>query len=358
MRNFWIIFVYILSFSSAQYRYGTTTANFLEIGTSSNAVGMGEAYVSLSDDAISAYWNPAGLASIRGFEFGLSSQEWVVGINHANFAAAVNMGKYGTIGAWFTDFDYGSIEVTNVGDQDGTGEYYSANEVAASLAYGRNLVDWFSFGASLKMVTSNIWHSSARALALDLGVIVKTDFFSKTNNRNNGMKIGMSISNYGSKMRYDGIDLINPIDILENENGNYEDVIGQYRTESWEMPLIFRLGASIKPVVSDFQTLIISTDVLHPNNNSESINIGSEYSIRLIGGNTFFLRGGVKGLGIAQANEKKVFSNIDFPFSSLTFGVGYEKSVVKNKSIGIDYSYQSIGLLGDVSLITIRFNLF
>ena len=78
------------------------------------------------------------------------------------------------------------------------------------------------------------------------------------------MRIGMSISNYGSKMRYDGIDLINPIDILENENENYEDVIGQFRTESWEMPLIFRLGASVKPIANDNQTLIISTDVLHP----------------------------------------------------------------------------------------------
>ena len=358
MKNFCIIFLSILCFSHAQYRYGTTAANFLEIGTSSNAVAMGEAYVSLADDAISAYWNPAGLANVKGFEFGLSSQEWVVGINHANFAAAVNMGKYGTISTWYTDFDYGSIEVTNVGDQDGTGEYYNANEVVASLAYGRNLVDWFSFGASLKMITSNIWHSSARATALDLGVIVKTNFFSKTKDRNNGMKIGMSISNYGSKMRYDGIDLINPIDILENENGNYEDVIGQYRTESWEMPLIFRLGASIKPITNEFHTLIISADVLHPNNNSESINIGSEYSLRMIGGNTFFLRGGVKGLGIAQSNDVYVVSDLELPFSSLTFGLGYEKSIAKNKSIGIDYSYQSIGLLGDVSLITIRFNLF
>ena len=66
-----------------------------------------------------------------------------------------------------------------------------------------------------------------------------------TDDRNNGMRIGMSISNYGSKMRYDGIDLINPIDILENENGNYEDVIGLFRTESWEMALIFRVGASV-----------------------------------------------------------------------------------------------------------------
>ena len=97
--------------------HNTTAANFLEIGTSSNAVGMGEAYVSLADDAISAYWNPAGLASVKGFEFGLSSQEWVVGIDHANFAAAVNMGRFGTISAWFTDFDYGSIEVWHTNKQ-------------------------------------------------------------------------------------------------------------------------------------------------------------------------------------------------------------------------------------------------
>ena len=134
------------------------------------------------------------------------------------------------------------------------------------------------------MITSNIWHSSARALALDLGVIVKTIFFSRTGQRNDGMKIGMSISNYGSKMRYDGIDLINPIDILENENGNYDNVIGQFRTESWELPLIFRLGISMKPIVNSFHSLALSMDVLHPNNNSESINIGSEYALKGIGG--------------------------------------------------------------------------
>ena len=106
MKSLLRMVIIISCVAQAQYRYGTTAANFLEIGTSSNAVGMGEAYVSLADDAISAYWNPAGLASVKGFEFGLSSQEWVVGIDHANFAAAVNMGRYGTIRAWFTDFDY------------------------------------------------------------------------------------------------------------------------------------------------------------------------------------------------------------------------------------------------------------
>ena len=265
MKKFIITGLVLFTSLYSQYRYGTTAANFLEIGTSSRAVSMGEAYVSLADDVNSAYWNPAGLAYVKGLEFGVSNQDWVVGITHSTFAAAIDMGSYGTISTWFTDFDYGSTEVTNILNQNGTGEYFNANELSAALSYGRNLVDWFSFGASIKMISSNIWHSAARATVLDLGVIVKTNFFSITNDRENGMNIGMSISNYGSKMRYDGIDLINPIDILENENGNYENVIGQYRTQSWELPLIFRLGTSLKPVKNENQQLLLSFDVLHPN---------------------------------------------------------------------------------------------
>ena len=93
-------------------------------------------------------------------------------------------------------------------------------------------------------------------------------------------------------------------------------------------------------------------------NNSESINLGLQYSYKIGGGNTFYVRTGVKGLGGVQANEKKSISSYDLPFSTITYGVGFDRKFVNNQSIGIDYSYQSIGLLGDVSLITIRFNLF
>ena len=358
MKNIIIFINLIASICYSQYRYGTTSANFLEIGPSSNAVAMGEAYVSLADDAISAYWNPAGLASVNGLEIGISSQNWVAGIKHFSTARALNMGNYGTISTWFTNFDYGSIEVTNVQNQNGTGEYYTTNELAAAIAYAKSLVNWFSFGVSIKMINSNIWHSSARATAVDIGVIIKTNYFSRTKNRNDGMRIGMSISNFGTKIKYDGIDLINPIDILENENGNYDNVIGQFRTESWELPLIFRLGASIKLIAKHNQSLIVSSDVLHPNNNSESINVGLQYSYKMGGGNTFHVRTGVKGLGITQANENKSILGYELPFSTVTYGVGFDRIFVNNQHIGIDYSYQSVGLLGDVSLITIRFKLF
>lgn len=121
MKKFIIIGLVLFTSLYSQYRYGTTAANFLEIGTNSRAVSMGEAYVSLADDVNSAYWNPAGLAYVKGLEFGVSNQDWVVGITHSTFAAAIDMGSYGTISTWFTDFDYGSTEVTNILNQNGTG---------------------------------------------------------------------------------------------------------------------------------------------------------------------------------------------------------------------------------------------
>ena len=68
---FTLAFLSSVVFTQTINRYGSTAANFLEIGVSSNAVAMGEAYVSMADDAISAYWNPAGLANISGLEFAI-----------------------------------------------------------------------------------------------------------------------------------------------------------------------------------------------------------------------------------------------------------------------------------------------
>lgn len=225
--------------------------------------------------------------------------------------------------------------------QEGTGETYAANEYALSLSYGRQLVNWFAFGASAKFISSKIWHMSANAMAVDLGVIVNTHFFTFSGGRENGMSIGMSISNYGTKMRYDGIDLLQSIDIAPNETGNYEYVEGQYRLQSWELPLIFRVGASINPISTARQRLTISVDALHPNNNSESINLGSEYMINIPGRGKLFLRGGYHGLYM----DKNEFG--------LTLGGGFVINFMNNKAFKIDYTYKDIGLLGKNSIYSL-----
>ena len=60
------------------------------------------------------------------------------------------------------------------------GEKFTANDLAASVSFARKLVPWFSFGVSGKLIHSNIWRCNANAVAMDLGVIVNTHFFSVT----------------------------------------------------------------------------------------------------------------------------------------------------------------------------------
>ncbi|MCB0730467.1 MAG: PorV/PorQ family protein [Ignavibacteriae bacterium] len=336
--TFTIIFILLASLLFAQnkpYRVGTTAANFLEMGIGSAANSMGEAYVSVASDLSSIYWNPAGLGYLESNEVLFMYQPWIADINVSFAGAAIVIPQIGTLGLSVTNMDYGKTEVTTMAMQEGTGETYSAGEYAIGLSYGRKLADWFGFGASVKWISSNIWHMSANALALDLGVMVNTHFFSFSGEREDGMSIGMSISNYGTKMQYDGIDLLVPIDVLPNENGNYKDIEGQYRLQGWELPLIFRVGVSVKPVVTETQQLILAVDALHPNNNSESINIGAQYEIKFLGFGQFFLRGGYRGLYMDDTEY------------GLTLGAGVNLNLLDNNNVRMDVAYKEIGIFGN-----------
>ena len=47
---------------------GTTAAQFLKIGADPRGTAMGNAYVAMNGDASSIFWNPAGLANVKGIE--------------------------------------------------------------------------------------------------------------------------------------------------------------------------------------------------------------------------------------------------------------------------------------------------
>lgn len=232
---------------------------------------------------------------------------------------------------------YGDMEVTTLQRQEGTGEIFDANEFAVTLSYGRAITDWFAFGAGIKYISSQIWQINGSAMAVDLGVIVKTEYFSPTPDNKNGLRIGMSISNYGTKMQYDGINLLNPIDILPDENGNYKDVPGQFRLSSWELPLIFRVGVSVNPLVTENQTVTLAVDALHPNNNNESVNLGMRYTLNVATFGKLFLRGGYRALFMDSSEF------------GMTLGAGFSMLLLKNTSLSVDYAYRDIGILGSVN---------
>ncbi len=322
-------------------RVGSTSASFLEIGMGSAPSAMGEAYVAMSGDLSSVYWNPAGVAYLEKSAFTMMYQPWLVDINTLFASGAVVVPTIGTIAISMTQVGYGEMLVTNLANQDGTGEFFTANDFAVGLTYARKIANWFSFGATAKMINSQIWHESASAFAMDLGVIVKTQFFAPGGEKGKGLDIGMSISNYGTRMQYDGIDLIQPIDISIDETGNYGDVIGQYRTNEWELPLMFRIGLSYSPIQTSFQTLTLAVDALHPNNNAESINLGGQWALRVANSGKFYIRGGYKALFMKESQF------------GLTAGGGVELFMMGNRSVIVDYAFKEAGIMGRTHAYTL-----
>ena len=330
-------------FASKPNRVGTTAANFLEIGYGSAGNAMGDASVASVADLSAMYWNPARLAYLQQNEALFMYQPWFADISTAFTGIGLVDQTLGTFAVGFIHVGYGDMEVTTMEMQDGTGEMFAANDYAINLVYARHLVNWFSFGAGVKYISSQIWHCKASALAMDLGVVVNTQFLSATGKREDGITIGMSIANYGTKMKYDGMDLLQPIDAFPEEEGNYKYVEGQYRTQGWELPLIFRIGAAYHPVVTASHKLTLEIDALHPNNNSESLNAGAEYQYNMATFGSFFLRGGYKALFMEDSEY------------GLSLGAGVLSRMMNNFALRIDYAFRDIGILGKTHSYTVSF---
>ncbi|RPI01677.1 MAG: PorV/PorQ family protein [Calditrichaeota bacterium] len=322
------------------YRVGTTAANFLEIGYGSSGSAMGDAAVASAEDLSAIFWNPARLPYMRQSEAQFMYQPWIADINTSFTAVGLDLHRYGMLAFGLYQVSYGDMKVTTMQQQDGTGEMYSAGDAAFSLTYARKLAQWFAFGASAKYISQKIWHSSAGALAFDLGMVVETTFFSPTSLRSDGLTIAMSISNYGTKMQFEGMDLLQPIDLYPYEAGNYAFTEGEFKTLGWELPLIFRIGAAVHPIASSRQKLTIEVDALHPNNNSESMNIGAQYRYTIPSFGDFYLRGGYKALFMVDSH---------YGFS---FGGGLKYQLMNNLAFRIDYAYRDVGLLGKLSAYT------
>jgi len=334
-----LVIAFPLTTVSAQspIRVGTTTAEFLTIGYGPAGCALGNSYVSMANDISSLYWNPAGLSFMKSKEMMFSYQPWLVDINTFFAAGGFVLPVYGTFAVGIVGVNYGDMKVTTVDMQQGTGETFNADEYAFYLSYGRKLATWFGFGASAKYIKSSIWHTSADAFAVDLGVLIETAFFSPTDSERNGLKIGMSLSNYGTPMQYKGLDLIRSVDILPDEAGNYKDSKVYLSTDQWELPLIFRVGVSLQPIVTAHQQVSITADALHVNSNSESVNLGAEYMLSAPGVGKFFLRGGYRAL---------LMEDSEF---GLTLGFGVLKQFLGNTSLGFDYAYRDIGILGNIN---------
>lgn len=214
-------------------RVATSAAHFLKFGVGGRAVALGGAQVAVSGDVHALYWNPAGIAPIRSSSFSVSYMDYVVGISH-NFIGFVQpIDVESAFGVSVIYLDSGDIEVTTVAQPEGTGTYYDVNNLAIGLTYAKYITDRFTGGVTLKYIQEGIWREKAQTVAFDIGSVLDTGLL--------GIRLGMSLSNFGGNMKLTGPDLDFDAD-RDKDNPGERSVPSRMETDEWPLPLIYRIG--------------------------------------------------------------------------------------------------------------------
>ena len=163
----------------------SSAAQFLKLGFGARALGMGEAYAAVADDAAALHYNPAGLAPGygQGGRSAAFSHAWHIqdmGISQAAYVAR-------PWGLSVTYFSAGELEGRDA-SQNLTGNF-TASDLAVSAGYGLAL-GRLKAGAAVKYIGQKIKDSSAAAFAADAGLLYGLDGVPLT--------FGVSVSNFGT----------------------------------------------------------------------------------------------------------------------------------------------------------------
>lgn len=328
MRHIKFLIVILISYSSlmAQVDMNTTgqggvdlkqsgksTMNFLQVGVSAKAAGLGNAYTALSKGVESVFTNPAGLTEMNSeFEAFVSTTQWFADIKYLAGAIAWNAKDYGALAVSFVVVDYGTIKGTALVPKAGTGadNYILTGNVenvgaySFGLTYVKSISDKFSIGGTAKYVGQQLGRltdatgvttdNNNSRMAFDMGV----KYFPGIES----LRLGMSIRNFSTFVTY------------ENQ-GN----------AAAPLPLTFAVGAGMnimdvinKGIAKD-HSLLVTAEFIHPNNYTDRVNAGFEYTFMKM----FSLRAGYEG---------------NHDVLSWAGGVGV-KQTIEGIEFQIDYSY-------------------
>lgn len=296
-----LILVFLPLIIFGQYeRPGASSAQFLKIGVSPKASGMGDSYIAVARGPEAVYYNPAAITNIDGIGITATHNEWFAGVNHDFVAIAGNFGSLGAFGLSMTSFTSDVMKVRTPLQPEGTGETFFVSQYMVGLTYARRLTSHVSFGGNIKYLNLSLYKDFTQAaFATDISILYTTQF--------RDFCFGMKLANFGSSLNF-----VN---------------------EEYPLPQIFSFGMKMNVIESQNQILLASLTAEKPNDVRTLIRGGFEWSLS----DMFFLRSGY-----------------NFNHDTATFSVGGGlKLNISNKNIGIDYSYTNYNELGGVNKIGI-----
>ena len=286
----------VWAFPASGGEAGYSGASFLKISPSPRASGMGESFASVSEDAYSPWWNPAGLGALERAEAAATHNASLEDVTHQYLSAAYPL-RYGSAAA----LSLTRLSVSPFRGYDALGTptgNVESSDLALGAAYGRALLKdeierpVLSAGAGLKLISEKLAGVSANTAALDLGAIyyIRPSGYWAKKARAPELRAALVIRNIG---------------------------------RSAPLPLSVTAGASWQSYPKGDSRLIISLDQTISNDENYYAALGAEYeAMQLLAVRCGYRTGQDIGSGFR-------------------FGLGFRLSVVD-----IDYSLSPYGELG------------
>ena len=247
-------------------KVGTAAANWLKIETGAREIGMGGAQVAAGKGISSIPYNPASVGFVNGTEFYVSKTRYLVGVSHNVLGFGKQMTATDYLGLHLFYLDSGFMDETTPEDPNGTGREFKVLSMAFSGVYGKTVTDRLKIGASLKYIREQIMDVYMQSVAVDIGSNFDTGIY--------GLILGMSVSNFGPEVQFQGQGLSQSVDSDISPDESLHKI-----TEKFPIPLMFRLGLKkdIPLPVLD-HNITASIDMINPIDYTVYSSLGLEYN--------------------------------------------------------------------------------
>jgi len=224
---------------SAQTENASTGLAFLKLGVGGRAIGMGEAYSALSDDASGMYYNPAGIAFGTGDQITIMHKQWVFGTTSEFLGSTVRSRDF-TFGFGLNSTNVDGIEIRQQpGPAEGT---FGVHDLAVSATASWRIDTSLSIGVTGKFLYEKIYVDESDGGAVDFGARYQLD---------GHFAVAAAVSNIGSMST-----------LL------YEPIV---------LPAGVRFGASYKGTANDLFAFTLASDVLKTfKDNGSRVDVGGE----------------------------------------------------------------------------------
>ena len=319
--------------SLAQDKGGTAGMVFLKIDVTARAFGLGGAFIGLSDDASTLYYNPAGLMNLKSAEFVSSYNMYLADIGYSYMGISYPLPQLNAgIGLQMSYLNAGEMIETTIQNPDGTGRTFGASDLMVGASYAQMLTPKFFVGGTIKVLSEVLADERATTAAGDVGTFYHTGWQS--------LVFGMSIRNFG---------------------GNFS-----FLTEDTPLPMLFVFGLRYAPMDDGVNKLDVLLEAAHPSDNAEYMVLGLEYSYN----NMFFIRFGRKfdndeywilkdddvdfPENADPADEELSYSDSGINWMGTSLGLGFN---MESMGLKIDYGWKHMGYLNITHMVTLGYEL-